>query len=226
MKLLYLLLLLVALSAQAQHVQILNVKYDKDILTAEYATEIAKWSAYKHRQDAGHRVRLGAVSAFNDTRPELADWNLRQDRVDYLYHRFYKPINYMTTLVIGSPMVLNGKTGSAGAAYICDRHGGVAATFIKPPVNADQAMLIATHELGHIFGSFHTPDWFQDIMHPDAQRVYFNTYGGFYRDTYSFNNIDGWYDLQFKYCNKESASTKFSKRRKSGPCFSNDFKMK
>lgn len=199
---LILLLALIPSLALAQHVQKIIVRYDPSFVSAEVAEEAAKIATYKHRQETGHKSRIVQVRPFTDNRLDLSDWSLRNERVDYLYWRFFKGENYTTVIVMTGPLVLNGKFGSAGAAYQCDRHGGVAALFFAN-IGPDQAGLIATHELGHILGSPHSPDWFQDIMHPDAQRVYYNTYGGFYRDTFHFYQSD-FYNTWFQDCRKLS----------------------
>lgn len=209
---LILLLLLTPSLLLAQHVQKLKVRYDPSVVSEPFALEVAKFAAYKHREETNHKVRIIDIKPFKDNRPDLADWSLREERVGYLYTRFFDWNNYTTTLVLAGPVSQNGKLGSAGAAYECDRHGGIAIGFLVPGISIDQAALIATHELGHVLGSPHSPDWYQDIMNADAQRVYFNKFGGFFRDSYDFEDSD-FYSIWFKSCNKIGALTKFARRK-------------
>ena len=210
-------LLLVPSLALCQHVQKIIVRFEPSIVTAEEAEEIGKFAAFKHREETGHKARVTEVKAFSGSRPDLSDWSLREDRFDYLYTRFYRFRNYTSTIVIASPVTQGGKEGSAGAAYECDRHGGVAVVFLTPSASVDQAALIATHELGHILGSPHSPPFFEDIMHVDAQRVYFNKFGGFFRETYDFEDSD-FYTRWFGQCRKLSSAYRLPTARKLHVC--------
>ena len=189
------------------HVQKIVLRYDGSSVARSSAIEAVQIATRLHREQTGHKLRITRVRPFIDHRPDLALWELRERRLDYLYFRFARPVNYTTYFIMASPILVNGKQGSAGVSYVCDRHGGVSILFGGPQHSIEQRALVVAHELGHGLGGYHTPDWYEDVMHVDAQRVYYNAYHGFYPITYKFSDYNKVY---YKQCNRDSASVKWT----------------
>lgn len=183
---------------------IVNVRFDGDIINKENAEEIIKYANYISREQLPIKIRVGTIKSFKDpTKDTLNTWETFEDRFKSLNKKFRTKLKDEITLVVVSPFLFQGSYYVAGAAYECDRDGGVFVINTKGNSSIDQTILIASHELGHILGAPHSPSWIEAIMHSDAQRVYFNAYKGFNRLTYKhYEGTIPW----IKLCNREYKS--------------------